>query len=75
MTTKPEDDSKLDKYEIAAVTLGVPVTGDPVLDKIITLGARFKLAAEIVAHDPNLSPRYAMQKADDLLEAFRTPQK
>jgi hypothetical protein len=61
----------LSKYEIAAVSLGVPVTGDPLLDKIITIGARFKLAAEIIAHDPNLSPRYAIQKASDLLEEFR----
>lgn len=41
---------QLSKYEIACITAGVPATGDPLLDQIITTGLRFKTAAEILGH-------------------------
>lgn len=75
----------LSKYEIACVTAGVPATGDPLLDQIITQGLRFKTAAEIVAayveylgakgHGENLDTiaTRSVAMADALLAEFRKP--
>lgn len=41
--------ASLSKYEIACLTAGVPVSGDPVLDGIIRQGLRFKTACEILS--------------------------
>lgn len=72
----------LSKYEIAAVTVGVPATGDPLLDKIITIGQRAHMATEILPHlraqigetsnyDANALAVEALSLADALLKALR----
>jgi len=74
------DGKNLTKYEIAAVTSGVPCTGDPALDAIITQGLRYKTSVELLKafHSSGLnlgsSEMYtfmAIELADNLLAEFR----
>jgi hypothetical protein len=63
--------------EIACLTAGVPCSGSPDIDAIITQGLRFKAAVEILAgmyasegyHSPSVEN--ATAAADRLLKAFR----
>lgn len=61
-----EEPKQLTKYEIAAVTAGVPSTEDQALNAIILTALRFKTAAEIVAAHRT---RGFLGKQEDILKS------
>ncbi len=73
-----EEKRQLTPYEIAAITGGVPMTGDPHLDAIISASLRLKTATQLAAamitagyKGSEVITTLAIHAADDLINAFQ----